>query len=192
MAVRDVGNLRTRLSFEDGGAMSSLQRFRQDLYGLRSEMRTVTSQGREYTNSLKGLKQQQDILNRELRTHQERVNELNRRYEEAVKAKGEDSEEARKLARQYNNAVAQMNRTEQQLNRVTQAIKEQQNPWKQLSKNLDDTSKKFQSVGEILSDFGRSYTTKVTAPIVAGGTAAFKASMDFESAFAGVNFCPLY
>ena len=64
MAVRDVGNLRTRLSFEDQGTMSSLQRFRQDLTGLRSEMQYLTSQGREYANSLKGLKQQQDILNR--------------------------------------------------------------------------------------------------------------------------------
>src|SRR5690606_31115820 len=36
-------------------------------------------------------------------------------------------------------------------------------------------------------DFGKNYTMKVTAPIVAGGTAAFKAAMDYESAFAGVR-----
>jgi TP901 family phage tail tape measure protein len=187
MAVRDVGNLRTRLSFEDKGATSSLQRFKQDLAGLRSEMRTVTSLGKGYTNSLKGLKQQQDILNRQMRTHQERVKELNRRYQEAVKAKGEDSEEARKLARQYNNAKAEMQRTEQQLKNVTRSIEAQLNPWKQLSRNLDRAGDRFQTVGQRMSDFGRSYTMHVTAPIVAGGTAIFKAAMDFESAFAGVQ-----
>lgn len=187
MPVRDVGNLRTRLSFEDDGAMNSLQRFRQDLKSLRSEMRTVTSQGKEYINSLKGLKQQQDILNRELKVHQERVKELNLRYQEAVKAKGADSEEARKLAIQYNNALAQMYKTEQQLGKVTQAIKEQENPLKNLSKDLEAAGEKFKSLGDKLSDFGKSYTVKVTAPIVAGGTAAFKAAMDYESAFAGVR-----
>lgn len=187
MATREIGHLRTRLSFEDGGAMSSLQRFKQDLAGLRSEMRTVTSLGKDYKNSLAGLKQQQDILNRELKVHQERVKEINRRYHEAVKAKGEDSEEARKLARQYNNAVAQMQKTEGQLKRVTQAIKDQQNPWKNLGRNLESASQKFKAFGDRASEFGRAYTMRVTAPIVAGGTAAFKAAMDFESAFAGVR-----
>ena len=186
MAVREVGNLRTRLSFDDKGATSSLQRFRQDLAGLRSEMRTVTAMGKGYTNSLRGLRQQQDILNRQMRTHQERVKELNRRYQEAVKAKGEDSEEARKLARQYNNAQAEMLRTEQQLKRVTAAIENQQNPWKRLGQNLEQAGEKFKTVGQRMSEFGRDYTYRVTAPIVAGGTAIFKASMDFESAFAGV------
>lgn len=187
MAVRDVGHLRTRLSWEDGGTITSLQRFRQDLRNLRSEMRTVTSQGKEYTNSLAGLKRQQDILNRELRTHQERVKEISRRYDEAVKAKGRDSDEARKLAAQYNNAVAQMQKTEQQLQKVTSAIEEQQNPWRKLREELDKASEKYKSFGDRLTDFGKNYTMKVTAPIVAGGTAMFKAAMDYESAFAGVR-----
>lgn len=186
MAVREVGNLRTRLSFDDKGATSSLQRFRHDLAGLRSEMRTVTAMGKGYTNSLRGLRQQQDILNRQMRVHQQRLNELNRRYREAVKAKGEDSEEARRLNRQYNNARAEMLRTEQQLKRVTAAIENQQNPWKRLGQNLEQTGEKFKTVGQRMSEFGRDYSMRVTAPIVAGSTAIFKASVDFESAWAGV------
>lgn len=187
MAVRTVGNLRTRLSFEDGGTIRSLEKFKQDLRGLRSEMITVTSQGGKYANSLKGLKQQQDILNRELRVHQERLKEIKKRYDEAVEAKGADSDEAKKLARDYNYATAQLNRTEEQLRKVTQAIKDQQNPWKNLSRDLDAASKKFEDFGDRATEFGRSYTTKVTAPIIAGGTAVFKAAMDYESAFAGVR-----
>src|SRR5690606_38131309 len=113
-----------------------------------SEMITVTSQEGKYANSLKGLKQQQDILNRELRVHQERLKEIKKRYDEAVEAKGADSDEAKKLARDYNYATAQLNRTEEQLRKVTQAIKDQQNPWKNLSRDLDAASKQLKDFGD--------------------------------------------
>src|SRR5690606_12874424 len=150
-------------------------------------MRTVTSQGRDYSNSLKGLRQQQDILNRQMRVHRERVQELNRRYREAVKVKGEDSKEARSLSRQINNVTSQMHKTEQQLDKVNKAIEEQINPWRKLGREAQEAGEKMQSVGRSLSSFGRDYSMKVTAPIVASGTAMFKAAMDFESAFAGVR-----
>lgn len=187
MATRDVGNLRTRLSIDDQGTTRSLSRLKEDLRGLRSEMRTVTSQGRDYSNSLKGLRQQQDILNRQMRVHRERVQELNRRYREAVKVKGEDSKEARSLSRQINNVTSQMHKTEQQLDKVNKAIEEQINPWRKLGREAQEAGEKMQSVGQSLSSFGRDYSMKVTAPIVASGTAMFKAAMDFESAFAGVR-----
>ncbi|WP_026908957.1 phage tail tape measure protein [Paucisalibacillus globulus] len=186
MATKDVGNLRTRLSWEDDGTTRSLTRFREDLKGLRSEMRTVTSQGKEYKNGLKGLREQSDILSRQLRTQKERVEELRRRYQESASVKGEDAKQTRDLAAQYNNAVSEMNKTENQLNKVTQAINNQINPLKRLSDNLNAAGQKMQSVGKGMTDFGKNYSMKVTAPIVAGGTAVFKASMDFESAFAGV------
>lgn len=186
MATKDVGNLRTRLSWEDDGANRSLKDFRRDLKGLSSELNAAKSKGREYTQSLKGLREQSDILTRRFKTQQETVKELKRRYEESKRVKGEDAEQTKNLSAQYNNAVAQMNKTEQQLKRVTSAIEEQVNPWKQLGRNLNDTGEKFQSFGQKMSQFGRDYSMKVTAPIVAGGTAMFKASMDFESAFTGV------
>lgn len=90
MTTREVGNLRTKLSWEDQGATRSLEGFKQDLKGLRSEMNLARSRGRDYTNSLKGLREQSDILTRRFQTQQEKVRELRRRYEESVKVKGED------------------------------------------------------------------------------------------------------
>lgn len=187
MATRDIGNLRTRLSWEDEGANRSLEGFRRDLKGLRSEMNLARSGGREYTKSLKGMREQSDILTRKLKTQGERVKELKHRYDESVKTKGEDANQTKELASQYNNATAQMNRTEKQLERLNQEIKRQESPWTKLGTNLDDVGKKMQDVGKGMKDFGKSYTKKVTAPIVAGGVAVFKASMDYESAFAGVR-----
>ncbi|MDY7044034.1 phage tail tape measure protein [Virgibacillus sp. M23] len=187
MAEREVGNLRTRLSWEDDGASRALTGFRQDLKGLRSEMNAARSGGKEYTNSLKGLRQQSDILTRRFKTQQLQVKELGKRFEESRRIKGEDAKQTKNLSDQYNNAVAQMNRTENQLNDITRAIEEQTNPWKRLSRNMTDAGDKMQTVGRNMTDFGRNYSMRVTAPIVAGGVAIFKAASDYESAFAGVE-----
>ena len=187
MATKDIGSLRTRLSWEDEGASRSLEGFRRDLKGLRSEMNLARSGGQEYTKSLKGMREQSDILTRRLKTQEERVRELKRRYDESVRTKGEDANQTRDLAAQYNNATAEMNRTEKQLERLNAEIKRQESPWTKLGTQLDKTGEKMQKVGKSMTDFGKSYSMRVTAPIVAGGVAVFKASMDYESAFAGVR-----
>lgn len=187
MSSKDVGTLRTRLSWEDEGSTRSLQGFKNDLKSLRTEMQVAKSGGKEYAQSLKGLREQSDVLTRTLKTQKEQVAELRKRYEESKRVKGEDSDQTRNLSDEYNKAVAAMNRTEQQLGRVNGAIEEQINPLKRLSKQWQDTGEKMQTIGRSMTDFGKDYSLKVTAPIVGIGTAAFKAASDYESAFAGVR-----
>ena len=79
MAQRDIGTLRTRLSFESDDVNRSLENFRRDLKGLRSEMNLLRSKGKEYTSSLKGMREQADILTRRLQVQQEKVKELKKR-----------------------------------------------------------------------------------------------------------------
>src|SRR5690625_2360458 len=80
-----------------------------------------------------------------------------------------------------------MNRTEAQLKRLNEEIRRQESPWTQLGERMTATGGKMQEFGRGMTDFGRAYSMRVTAPIVAGATAVFKASMDYESAFAGVR-----
>lgn len=187
MSTREVGSLRTRLSWEDDGSTRSLKGFREDLKGLKSEMGAARTGSREYTQSLKGLRDQSDILNRTMKTQREQVSELRRRYEESRRAKGEDADTTKRLSTEYNKAVAEMNKTERQLERVTTEINNQINPWKKLSESAQAAGDKMQTVGRGISDFGQSYSLRVTAPIVASGVAVFKLASDFESAFAGVE-----
>lgn len=187
MASKDVGTLRTRLSWEDEGSVKSLQGFKNDLKSLRTEMGVAKSSGKDYSQSLKGLREQSDILTRTLKTQKEQVEELRKRYEESKRVKGEDSDQTRNLSDEYNKSVAAMNRTEQQLERVNGAIKQQLDPLQRLGKQWQETGDKMQSIGKSMTDFGKSYSMKVTAPIVGIGTAAFKAASDYESAFAGVR-----
>lgn len=190
MASTDVGTLRTKLSWEDDGTNKSLSGFKRDLKGLRSEMNLAKSGGKDYTNSLKGMGQQSDVLTRRLKTQKEQVQELRKRYEESKRVKGEDAEQTKNLASQYNNAEAAMNRTESQLKALNEEIRRQESPWTKLGESMTKTGDKMQKVGRSMTDFGKSYSMKVTAPIVASGVAVFKAASDYESAFAGVNSCP--
>lgn len=187
LATKDIGQLRTRLSWEDDGAERSLQGFRRDLKGLRSEMNLARSRGKEFTSSLKGMRNQSDILSRKLKTQQERVKELRKRYKELADAGKEDTVQAKNLASQINNANAQINRTESQLRNLSAEIKRMESPWTQIGERMTKTGDKMQSFGRSMTSFGRDYSMKVTAPIVAGGTAMVKSSIDYESAFAGVR-----
>lgn len=187
MTQRDIGTLRTRLSWEDEGANNSLSGFKRDLKGLRSEMNLAKSGGKEYSNSLKGMREQSDILSRRFKTQEERVKELRKRYDESVKVKGEDAVATKDLQAQLNNAAAEMNRTEEQLKSLNEEIRRQESPWTQLGEKMTSTGEKMQDFGRGMTDFGKSYSMRVTAPIIAGGVAMFKAASDYESAFAGVR-----
>ncbi|WP_099157268.1 phage tail tape measure protein [Virgibacillus ndiopensis] len=187
MATKEVGTLRTKLSWEDDNTTRSLQGFKRDLKGLRTEMNVAKSQGKEYTNSLKGLREQSDILSRKFKTQKQEVKELAKRYELSKKANGENAKATKNLADNYNNARAQMNRTETQLQKVTDNINEQINPWKKLGDNAKSAGDKMTTAGQNMMGFGRTATTHVTLPLLATGGAAFKAAMDFETAFTGVE-----
>ncbi|MUG43434.1 phage tail tape measure protein [Paenibacillus woosongensis] len=52
---------------------------------------------------------------------------------------------------------------------------------------MDEAAKKMDAVAKQMSAAGQALTLTVTAPIVGAGAAAAKASIDFESAFAGVR-----
>lgn len=63
---------------------------------------------------------------------------------------------------------------------------------KKVEDSVSNAGSKISSVGNTVSNVGKDMTMKVTAPVVAMGTAMAHSAISFESAFAGVNSCPLY
>lgn len=57
----------------------------------------------------------------------------------------------------------------------------------QAGESLTAISKKCETISKAMTKAGKSLTTHVTAPITALGTAAIKASVDYEYAFANVR-----
>ena len=184
--AKEIGNLRTRLSFDKTGE-SNLTDLKRDLKGVRSEMNVFRSGSREYRTSLKGMRQESDILTRRLKVQEEQVSELRRRYEESRDATGENSAKTKDLAAQYNNAQAQMNRTKQQLERLNQEIKVQESRWTKLGERMETAGMKMQTVGRATARIGRRMTTRVTVPILGAAAAALKVGADFEEGMSKVQ-----
>lgn len=86
-----------------------------------------------------------------------------------------------------NNAKAAVKDTEAEIRRLTEQLYRMQSAWTQAGESLTAISKKCETISKAMTKAGKSLTTHVTAPITALGTAAIKASVDYEYAFANVR-----
>ncbi|MBQ9308195.1 MAG: phage tail tape measure protein, partial [Clostridia bacterium] len=88
---------------------------------------------------------------------------------------------------QLNKAQAAVKETEAAIKQTNQELKTAQSTWTAAGKALEDFSKKAEKVGKSATQIGKSLTTTISTPILGLATTAIKASVDFESAFAGVR-----
>ena len=88
---------------------------------------------------------------------------------------------------QLNKAQAAVKETEAAIKQTNQELKTAQSAWTAAGKALEDFSKKAEKVGKSATQIGKSLTTTFTTPILGLATGAVKASVEFESAFAGVR-----
>ncbi|MEC0282435.1 phage tail tape measure protein [Terribacillus saccharophilus] len=180
--AEEIAALRTKVSMEDAQFTRSAKSMAADLRQLKSEMNMVKASGKEYENSMSGMKQQSDILSRTLTVQQQKLAEIKKRYDESVRVKGADADETKKLAAQYNNVAGQITRTQTKLKALTAEIKEQSNPWNQLSQDISAAGDKIHSAGEKMFSTGRSMTVGVTTPILGFGAASVNAALEFDGA----------
>ncbi|MGI6236236.1 MAG: phage tail tape measure protein [Candidatus Excrementavichristensenella sp.] len=92
-----------------------------------------------------------------------------------------------KATTDLNNAKAAVKDTEAEIRRLTEQLYRMQSAWTQAGEFLTAISKKCETISKAMTKAGKSLTTHVTAPITALGTAAIKASVDYEYAFANVR-----
>ena len=86
-----------------------------------------------------------------------------------------------------NNAKAAVKDTEAEIRRLTEQLYRMQSAWTQAGESLTAISKKCKTISKAMTKAGKSLTTHATVPITALGTAAVKASIDYEYAFADVR-----
>ena len=92
-----------------------------------------------------------------------------------------------KATTDLNNAKAAAKDTEAEIRKLTEQLYRMQSAWTQAGESLTAISKKCETISKAMTKAGKSLTTHVTAPITALGTAAIKASVDYEYAFANVR-----
>lgn len=185
--MSDIGNMRISIGLDAVDFTRGIQDINRRITALNSEFRSVTAGAGRFDNSLESLRNQQNILTRSMDAHKLKVKELQRMYQESVQTSGENSDATIRLATQYNNAVAAMRRTEDQLERLNGRINQQTDRWQVLQRSVSQAGERLQNAGRQMASIGKTMTMSVTAPIVGAGVAAVKTAIDFESAFAGVR-----
>lgn len=185
--MEEIGRLRMDLSIDSLNFENGLRGANQRLRALNSEMSAISTSTNRFENSLDTLRAKSDVLTRSFNTHQRKVEELRRQYEQSKQTKGEDAEETVRLLTAYNRAVSAMNRVENQLRAVNEQIAEQSNSFNRLRNRLNETGDSLKGFGEKATNAGQSLTAGLTVPLMGFGTMAAKTALDFDKASGSIQ-----
>lgn len=183
----EVTNLVTKIAIDDTGVEQSMAQLARQMKLVQSEFQAASSKLGEHANSQDVLKTKADALNKQMEVQGQRIAKLKQQHEEAAAAKGKDAKETQNIETKLNKAVTQYNKMHSELQKTTAEIEKQSSAWNKASQALDAASKKMDAIGKRMSAVGQEMTLMLTAPIAAVGTVSTKASIDYESAFAGVR-----
>lgn len=182
-----IGSLAVSLSLDASNFNGSMAQVDRNLRGMGSELKAAKALGLDYGKSLDGLKSKKDILTRSVEASSIKLSEERKKYDELV-ASGKASEaQLERQAKKVNDAQAGYNRLTTELNEVDKALKIQSSSWTQFGEKMEAAGNKMKTVGKGMEETGKNLSMKITAPLLALGTGAFKAAVDFEAGMAGVR-----
>ena len=116
-----------------------------------------------------------EILNKQIATQKDRISQLSAMYDESVRKTGENSTASLKWKEALVAAETELAKMENQLSSMTGLDK--------FTKDLEESGKKLQDIGDGISKVGQDLTTKVTGPIMAAGAASVAALKDVDEGY---------
>ncbi len=185
--AKELGDLIVRLSLDSSKFDDALSRLETQMGKVQTSFRSSSTGLTDFNKVVGQLKTSAETLTNRMQLQKEKVDQLEKAYEESKRVKGEDAEETKKLGARLEEARSKLAQTEQALGAVNSQIKLNQNGWYKLGVNLENVGDKLQNAGKSMTALGTKLSLTVTAPIVALGTKAIQAGVEFESAFAGVR-----
>ncbi len=108
-----------------------------------------------------------------LRIQERQVEMFRDKLKEATSAENKNEQAIRENTLELARAEAQLAQTKAELDKVTKELEKQK-------LTLGKTAEEWKDLSEKANDIGKSLTMKVTVPIMAAGTAAFKMAADYE------------
>lgn len=177
----ELGSLAVSLSLNADSFNGTISQVNQKMKAMGNELKAVQAKGKDFEQSIEGLKQKQDILQRSFDASSVKLQEQRRRYDELVASGKATEAQLNRAANEVNKAQAEYNKLERQLKQVSDELDKQTNKWNQAGQSLESIGGRLQSIGGKLTGIGTTLTASVTAPIVAMGAASVKTAMDFEA-----------
>lgn len=128
-----------------------------------------------------------DALSEEFKESSAEVKKLEGQLAANSKGLQTNADAVTKARTNLNQAQASLKQTEAEIKATTDKLARMQSAWTKAGDTLTAFGTKCAAVSTAMSKVGRNMTTYMTTPILALETAAVKASMDYESAFASVR-----
>lgn len=188
---------KVRFSIFNEDFRKGITEINKDTATLRKEFKLQAEQMKHTSTETGKLEQNIKRLSKEKENVQKKIALTEEQLEKAKGYYGENSEEVRKL----NNQLLDLQVSEQKIeNAITDsnaAIEKQggvlsdgqkfaekfRKELMEAGQSVTDFGQRMQDIGKDISSFGKSYTKNVTAPIIAGGTLAYKAFETIDDSF---------
>lgn len=165
---------------------SGIKQMNSSIKSLNKELKLNDTQLKDNSSNVDLLKQRQNLLKQELEKSSEKVELTNKKLEEAKNIFGEDSDKVRQLTNELTDAKNQQQAIANAINETNKKIILQSEKTIALGSNMQNTGDKIGKVGNKLDNLGNKLSV-VGAGVGALAVGTVKASIDFESAFAGVE-----
>lgn len=161
---------------------------------LKAEEKLLASQYDASTTAADKYQDKENALTKQIELQKEAVAKNEEMLAKVKETYKDGSTEVEKYKEIVAKSQAELNNLENELKDTRQAMADLEPKVKTGTEKLQEfgekaasAGKKMQGIGEKMTKTGKELTTKVTAPIVAIGTAAVKTSADFEQAMAQVK-----
>lgn len=182
------------MSLDSFGLDVDMAKIKRSFKGLNSSIKTNMNNLKFGEKSLENYQKNVKTLNTDIEKYRRNMETLSKRHKQAVEDHGANSKAAQELAAEYNKQANTLNYLEGQLESANAELKKMQeqqriaeSKWGKMGNVFEETGNKLKDVGKGMRDVGKSMAMYVTTPVVAGFGLATKASIDWESAFAGVK-----
>ena len=177
-----------------GKLTESLDVAKQKNADLKQQVTAATKQYERFSRELGesdsatlAAKANLDALSQEYADSSAEVKKLEGQLAANTKSLQNNADAVTKARINLNNAQGALRQTEQQIRTTTERLARMQSAWTKAGDTLTAFGKKCASVSASMEKLGKGMTATLTTPVLALGTAAIKASVEYESAFASVR-----
>lgn len=150
----------------------ALSEISSNLKVLNSEMKTVTSQYDKNDKSVENLSSQNDVLNKKIEEQEKKVSVLKDALEKSKQETGENSETTKKWQTELNNAQADLNKLNRQVETNADAMKEAEKGTKEEADAVEDFGKEAEKSGEKALSLGDIIKANLISDAIKGGLTA--------------------
>ena len=139
---------------------------------LNSEMKTVTSQYDKNDKSVENLSSQNEVLNKKIEEQEKKVAILKEALAKSAAETGENSEKTKKWQIELNNAQADLNKMNRQVESNVDLMKDAENETKDETDAIEDFGKEAEKSGEKALSLGDIIKANLIADFVKAGLSA--------------------